>query len=170
MGSALRRVTLDSSVLLGSERRELVAAAALRYFTACWSPWIVSELVRKRTEWVAERALNEGVTRPELRRRLKDSRARVNNLVTELSLVFVSVNYAGVGSASVHWLPKDRDDWPVMQTAVASRSEVLVTNNSRDFPLGEERNGIRIVGSRVFLNELYKDVPGAEDAIREYLG
>jgi excisionase family DNA binding protein len=57
---ALERVTLDTSALLGANRRYLIAATALRYYTAFWSSWIVGEFVRKRTEWIAERAAQEG--------------------------------------------------------------------------------------------------------------
>ena len=93
-----------------------MAAAAFGYYTAYWSPWIVSEFVRKRTEWIA-----------------------------------------------------DPDDWPVMQTALAAGATVLMTDNAADFPLGETRCGIVILGSVPFLARLYGQFPDAEAAIDEYL-
>jgi hypothetical protein len=83
----LERVVLDSSVRLGAARREIVAAAALHYYTAFWSPWLVGEFVRQRTEWIAERAAREGCDRAETRKRLRASRQRVNALLHELSHV-----------------------------------------------------------------------------------
>jgi len=48
-----------------------VAGAFLHYYDAFWSPWIVGEFVRKRTEWIADRAVREGCDRAELRQRLR---------------------------------------------------------------------------------------------------
>ena len=72
------RVVLDSSVLLGASRRVLVAGAALRYYEVYWSSWLIGEFVRKRTEWIAGRAVREGCTPAELRRRLRESRECVD--------------------------------------------------------------------------------------------
>jgi hypothetical protein len=80
-------VVFDTSALLGSYRGQLVAAAALRYCVGYWSSWIVAEFVRKRTEWIADRAAREGCNRVELRRRLREGRTRVNRLVDEMSYV-----------------------------------------------------------------------------------
>ncbi|MBI4493446.1 MAG: hypothetical protein HY690_11715 [Chloroflexi bacterium] len=166
---ALERAALDASVLLGARRRHLLAAATLRYYAGFWSPWIVSELVRRRTEWIAERAAREGCDRAETRRRLRDSRGRVNALVDELSHVLRSVDYGAAPAADLSWLT-DRDDWPVMQTALAAGAGVLVTDNSTDFPIGEERNGVFFLDSRAFLAALYRRFPDADAAVREYLG
>lgn len=163
-----RRVVLGTSVLLSSRRSSLVAGAVRSYYSAYWSSWIVGELTRKRTEWVAERANREGAGQAELRRRLLDSRERVNALVGELSEVLQSVDYATVPPADLSWL-KDLDDWPIMQSALAANADVLVTDNSTDFPLGERRNGVLILGSAAFLEALYARFPDAEAAIREYL-
>lgn len=48
-----------------------MAGAFLHYYDAFWSPWIVGEFVRKRTEWIADRAVREGCDRAELRQRLR---------------------------------------------------------------------------------------------------
>ncbi len=165
---ALERVVLDSSVLLGVARRELVAAAALRYYTAYWSPWLVAEFVRQRTEWIAERAAREGCSRAETRRRLRASRERLNALIHELSHILYSVDYTNAPQADLSWL-RDPDDWPVMQTALAAQAHTLVTENAADFPLGEERNGIRILSAQTFLAALYERFPDAAGAVREYL-
>ena len=97
-GRTRLRVVLDSSVLLGPARRILVAGAALRYYDVYWSSWLISEFVRKRTEWIANRAVKEGCTTAELRQRQRASRQ--------------------------------------------PRAAVLVTDNARDFPIGEARNGV----------------------------
>lgn len=162
------RAVHDSSVLLGANRTLLVAAVTLRYCTGYWSTWIVSEFVRRRTEWIAERAARDGCDRTETRRRLRESRQRVNTLIGELSHVLHSVDYSAAPSTDLTWLA-DPDDWPIMQTALAVPVDILVTDNSNDFPLGETRNGILILGSTSFLTRLYRQWPGAEAAINDYL-
>ena len=165
----LERVAFDASALLGRYRASLMASAALHYCAGYWSAWIVSEFVRKRTEWIAERALREGCTRSETRRRLRASRQRVNALIADLSQVLHSVDYALAPHADLSWLA-DPDDWPVMRTALAASATVLVTDNSRDFPLGETRHGILILGSGVFLGRLDTKFPNAQAAIQDFLG
>jgi hypothetical protein len=155
-------------VLLGADRGELVACAALGYCIAFWSSWIVAELVRKRTEWIAVRAARDGCDRVETRRRLRDARSRINSLVRELSHVMQSIDYAASPSARLNWLP-DPDDLPVMQTALAAAAQVLVTDNSADFPLGETRNGVLLLGSQPFLARLYERFPDARTDVLEFL-
>jgi hypothetical protein len=125
-------------------------------------------VVRKRTEWIAERAARDRCDPAETRRRLRESRERVNRFVRELSRVLRSVDYPAAPSVDLSWL-SDPDDWPVMQTALAAGADILVTDNAVDFPLGERRHGVRLVGSAAFLSELYARFPEAEEAIREYL-
>lgn len=168
-GLSRLRVVLDASVLLGGQRRYLVAGAELRYCAAFWSSWIVSEIVRKRTEWVAQRAAREGCGPAETTRRLRASRARVNALIEELSRTLQSVDYAQVPPEQFHWL-RDPDDVPVMQTALAASADVLVTDNAADFPLGERRHGVLILGSGAFLALLFSHHPEAEADLRAYLG
>lgn len=169
LGVAVReRVVFDTSALLSRWAPELTAAAYQGLCDASWSSWIVGELARKRTEWVAERAAREGVALTELRRRLHDSRERVNALLRDLSEILRSVDYATAGDADLSWL-SDPDDWPVMQTALAARADVLVTENSTDFPLGERRHGVLLLSSSAFLSTLYARFPDAEAAVRSYL-
>jgi hypothetical protein len=146
-GRRLARVALDSTAVLGAERGWNLAAAHLRLFTGFWSPWIVAEFVRKRTEWVAYRALREGQTEPaQLRARLAASRARVNDPLRHASEVLRSVDPERAPVADLSWLT-DPDDVPVMKTALAARADTLVTDNARDFPLGGVRNGVLILGT-----------------------
>lgn len=162
-------MALDASVLLGGRRSEIVGAAALRFYDGFWSAWTIGEFVRKRTEWVADRAVRDGCSRAELRRRLRDSRERVNRLVTELSGVLHLVNHTAAPSGGLDWL-RDRDDWPVMETALAARAGILVTENSRDFPIGSSHNGVLFLTGERFLTRLYHAYPDAEDAIRALAG
>jgi hypothetical protein len=162
------RAVFDASALLGGDRTALVAAAANGYCKGIWSSWIIAEFVRKRTEWIAERALREGSAQAELRRRLQASRQRVNETIEELSRLFELVDYTAAPSADLSWLT-DHDDWPVMQTALAAGAGVLVTNNSSDFPLGQRHNGILLLGSRAFLDRLYARFPDAEETIQQYM-
>ncbi|HZS00197.1 MAG TPA: hypothetical protein VFE37_15895 [Chloroflexota bacterium] len=167
--AAIERVVLDTSALLGANRRYLVAAAGLRYYTAFWSSWIVAEFIRKRTEWIADRAVREGCDRAELRRRLREAKSRVNRLVDEMSHVFQSVDYAQAKGADLSWLA-DADDHPIMLTALSAAADVLVTDNAADFPLGESRCGVLLLGSEVFLTRLSGRFPQAQRDTLRYLG
>ncbi|MBI2865521.1 MAG: hypothetical protein HYX94_13305 [Chloroflexi bacterium] len=64
------RVTLDSSVLLGVQNRQLLAAADLGYYRGYWSSWIAAEFARVRTEWIALRAARQLASRSEMEKRL----------------------------------------------------------------------------------------------------
>ncbi len=163
------RVVLDSSVLLGASRRILVAGAALRYYDVYWSSWLIREFVRKRTEWIANRAVKEGCTPAELRRRQRESRERVDAAVADMSQIFQFVDYTKAPHTNLTWLA-DPNDWPVMHTALAARATALVTDNSRDFPVGETRNGVLIIAAQHFIAALYARFPDAEVEIQRYLG
>jgi len=43
-----------------------------------------------------------------------------------------------------------------------------VTDNTRDFPVGDVRNGILIASGKVFLDYLYQTYPEAETVITRY--
>ena len=51
----------------------------------------------------------------------------------------------------------------------AAGAEILVTDNSRDFPLGERRNGVLPVGSAPFLESVYQQFPDARGPIAAYV-
>lgn len=162
--------TLDTNVLLGDQRSFVAAAAHLRYFTGHWSSWIVAEVVRKRTEWIARRAAREEVDIAETTRRLEQSRTRVNQLIDDLSKVLLSVDYHTASpDEDLSWL-SDEDDVPVMKTALAAKTKIMVTDNSSDFPLGEERNGIKFMSTSDFLDLLYRTYPEAKAEIEAFLG
>jgi hypothetical protein len=164
------RVVLDTSVLLGARRKELIAAADLGYFRGFWSVWIATELARVRTEWIALRAARDGADQPDLRDRLERSRTRVNAEVAVLSKVFSLVDYLAASDADTSWLG-DEDDRPIVQTAIAAGIPcTLVTDNWRDFPWGEVRNGVLILGGDRFLDALYQAFPDAPTAVAAYLG
>ncbi|HZK67538.1 MAG TPA: hypothetical protein VFD42_08365 [Chloroflexota bacterium] len=79
------------------------------------------------------------------------------------------MDYLAAPDADVSWL-SDQDDFTIIQTALAAGVPgTLVTENSRDFPLGQVRNGITILGSSDFLDALYQTCPEAEAAVTDYL-
>lgn len=161
------RVALDASAILGRNRFARIAGAALHDDVALWSAWIIGELVRKRTEWVAPRVVRENCDVIETRRRLRASRDRISVVLGEISLAVSSVNFPTAPDRDVWWL-RDTDDRPVMLTALAAEAEILVTDNSRDCPLGESRNGVLLLGSVSFLESVYQQVPDAREAITAY--
>ena len=164
-----KRVTLDSSVLLGPKEPEFLAAADLGYYRGYWSSWIIAEFARVRTEWIILRSVREMAGKAEAERRLERSRARVNAAIAELSRILTLVDYRAAPEADVSWL-SDQDDFPIIQTALAAGVPgTLVTDNSRDFPLGQTRNGITILSGSDFLAALYQSYPEAEAAVTDYL-
>lgn len=160
---------LDTSALLGASRSILVAGTALRYYDVYWSSWLIAEFVRKRTEWIGQRAVRDGCTVAELRRRQRESRERVDAAVAQMSRIFHLVDYTAASLDALDWLT-DEDDRPVMQTALAAQASILVTDNARDFPLNQARNGVVFVSTAQFIASLYAQLPEAEEAIRQYLG
>lgn len=162
------RVVFDASVLLSNALPTVFASLELGFCQGYWSSWIVSEIVRKRTEWIAQRAADEGTPLTELDERLRASRARVNRLIDRLSGVLSSVDYRDALPAELDWL-RDPDDVPVMQTALADHADALVTLNSRDFPIGQRRNGVLLLDFNAFSHRLSTQFPESPAAIRTYL-
>jgi hypothetical protein len=159
---------VDSSVLLGASSPQIVAGAALGYYQACWSPWIIGEYVRNRIEWAVTRPgwdLVGGAARKE---QLEQVRASVNNAVDYLSRVLVNVDCHTAPAADLSWL-NDPDDHAIMRTALAAKADALVTDNTTDFPPGKRRNDVLLLDSERFLKTLYEAIPEAEQSIREYL-
>jgi len=163
-------VTLDSGVLLGAKNREFLVAADLGYYRGYWSVWIANEFARVRTEWIATRAARQLASVPDLKARLGRSREKVNAEIALLARILTLVDYLSAANADLDWL-RDEDDRPIVQTAIAAGVPgTLVTDNRRDFPLGEVRNGILILSSAAFLDALYRANPDAPAAIAAYLG
>ncbi|MBI4495297.1 MAG: hypothetical protein HY690_21185 [Chloroflexi bacterium] len=157
-------------MLLGVRNQEFLAAADLGYFRGYWSVWIAAEFARVRTEWIALRATRELASQTDVKARLERSRAKVNAQVATLARVLTLVDYLSAAGADLVWLSDD-DDRPIVQTAIAAGVPgTLVTDNRRDFPLGEVRNGILILSSAPFLEALYRAYPEAPAAIAAYLG
>ena len=86
-----------------------------------------------------------------------------------LARVLTLVDFLSAMDAELDWLSDD-DDRPIVQTAIAAGIPgTLVTDNRRDFPLGEVRNGVLIVGSAPFLEALYQSHPETPATIATYL-
>lgn len=164
-----QRIVLDSSAILGAPRHILVAGAALRNYDVYWSSWLIAEFVRKRTEWIGQRAVRDGCTVAELRRQQRESRERVDDAIADMSRIFRLVDYTEAAPAELDWLA-DENDHPVMQTALAARASILVTDTARDFPLGQARNSVGFVTTHQFVGALCAQFPEAEEDIRQYLG
>ncbi len=162
------RVVIDTCVLVGASRKPVVAAAALGFYRGYWSSWIVAEFMRV---WLELAALNIGPSAKSsgdasLRLRLAWERAKA--VVDHLLEIFVSVDYRGAPEIDLSWL-RDRDDVAVMRTALAAEAQVLVTENSKDFPLGETRCGVLFLSASQFLEYLYQSYPDAAAEVAEYL-
>ena len=109
------RAVLDTNVLLGSFRRSLLLEAANRRFELVWSDYIESEMMRvmPRMYWSENAAMV---------------------YFKSLELLAERVDYQTIiGGNYDEWL-KDKNDHPIMATALAGKVDYLVTNNTKDFP------------------------------------
>ena len=129
-----RRVsaTIDSNVLLGRHRKQLLVLASLGIYTLVTSPYIVDEL---------RRIMQELRWRPENRDAL---------LHALLSVAVVVDHQVITGGNYDRWL-LDSDDHPVLATALAGQADYLVTDNIRHFPPKKRFADVTIVTSEGFL-------------------
>lgn len=141
------RAVLDTSVLLSEHRHWLWLLVRLGYYEAVWSAFIVGELVRIRVEHSIRREVE-----------CPDYRQRINDLIHLLSEVLVIVSYHEEATARL--LPNP-DDEPILATALAGRTEYIVSLNTRDFPVDDEAAGVRFLTPQAFLGELESRHPAA---------
>lgn len=128
-------VVLDTSVLLGIYRGQLLAYALRADYTIVWSDFIIDELQRKFQEmgWKEEKAAALFAFIDRLAIKVDDE------LIT--------------GGNYDDWL-KDPDDYPIMATAIAGRADYIVTSNTKDFPPKKRFAGIVVITPDAFLNLL----------------
>jgi predicted nucleic acid-binding protein len=139
------RAVLDTSVLIGALRHELVFAAVRGYYLPVLSPFIFGELARVRTEI----AIKHGVPR-------EVYRERINAAVSVLSRLAMLVDHARLEAGNyTHWLT-DPDDEPILATALVGRAQYIVSLNTHDFPPNGAFAGVRYLTPAAFLDEIYR--------------
>ena len=113
------RAMLDACVLYPTVMREmLVGAAAAGFFEPQWAPRILEEWARAAARHGGQ---DEVLARGEA--------ARLNAQFPRATVRFEENAFARL------WLP-DPNDVHVLAAAIAGSSDVVVTNNSKDFPRG----------------------------------
>lgn len=126
------RATLDTSVLLGIHRNELLRLAVGGKYTIVWSAYIIDEVTRKFREkgWRPEKA------------------AELFKIIDNIAEI---ADYTMITAGSYdEWL-NDIDDHPIMATAIAGKVNYLVSSNTRDFPPKKRFAGITIVTPDTFV-------------------
>ena len=142
------RAVLDTSVLLGAQRHELIYLAKKKVYIALWCSFLIGEVARVRTE----RAIEHHQDR-------KIYRARVNLLISQLSEVMTFVNYRRFeGGTHTRWLT-DSDDEPLLAAALVGKAQYIVSANTRDFPPNGLWAGVRYLTAPDFIAELYSQHP-----------
>ena len=142
------RAVLDTSVLLDAERPELLFAARRNLYTIVWSAFIAAEFARVRMELAFKHRLDPHV-----------NRERINEFVYEVFLRGVTGNYTRLqGGNYERWL-QDRDDVPVLATALVGKAQYIVSWNTKHFPSGGSYADLRYLTPRTFLDELYSHNP-----------
>ena len=130
-----RRVgaVVDTNVLLGASRKQILALASAGIYTLITSPYIIDELRRimATLEWRAEN--------------------RAALLQTLLS-VAETVDHRTITAGSYDLWLSDPDDHPIMATALAGQADYLVTDNTRHFPPKKRFGGVTIITGQGFLN------------------
>lgn len=137
-GKRKLKAVLDTNVLLGIDRRQLLRYAAGGVYEFIWSDYIRAELTRKTVEmgWRPEKA---------------------KQLLTLVQICAISVDYTMItGGNYDEWL-KDLDDHPIMATALAGKVDYLVTQNTKDFPPKKRFAGITIITPDAFLRLLRRN-------------
>ena len=117
------RAVLDTSALIGIQRHELVFPAGKGYYTIVWSPFLIAEFARIRTELAIRHGQDRAIYR-----------TRINECINVLSRLAVTVDHTRLeGGNYTRWL-QDPDDEPVLATALVGKAHYIVSLNTKDFP------------------------------------
>jgi predicted nucleic acid-binding protein len=124
---------LDSCVLYDSLIRDLLLNLAAReLYRPVWSNTILDELKRNLVKKIKE--------------------DKVKNLIIALNEVFPSAMVTNTKSIELKETGIDKKDHHVVTTAIRSNSQVIVTYNTKHFPVGDlEKFSIEIQTPDVFL-------------------
>ena len=142
------RVVADSSALLSAERDEILYLASRGAIQLVLSPFLMSEVVRIRTE----RAIMFGQDR-------EAYRARINAYVNALTSLSEMVNHTLLeGGNYTSWL-RDPDDEPLLATALVGQAEIVVSWNTKDFPPSGSYAHIRFLTPPQLFEEVYQYFP-----------
>jgi predicted nucleic acid-binding protein len=138
MGQDRRRrisAVLDTNVLLGAKRRQLLILAGLGAYKLVSSQYILDEVQRVMVE-------------------LGWGRAAAEAQIQALLLVAELVDERMITGGNFDLWLRDIDDHPIMATALSGKVDYLVTQNTRDFPPKLRFAGITIVTQDAFLHLL----------------
>lgn len=142
------RAVLDTSSLISIQRHALVYPAAMGYYTIVWSPFLIAEFTRIRTEL----AIRHGQDRALYR-------TRINEYIKVLSQLAVTVDHTRLeGGNYTRWL-HDPDDEPVLATALVGKAQYIVSLNTKDFPPNGSFAGVHYMTPAKFLELLYEQNP-----------
>jgi predicted nucleic acid-binding protein len=132
-----RRISavLDTNVLLGAKRRQLLILAGLGAYKLVSSQYILDEVQRVMVE-------------------LGWGRAAAEAQIQALLLVAELVDERMITGGNFDLWLRDIDDHPIMATALSGKVDYLVTQNTRDFPPKLRFAGITIVTQDAFLHLL----------------
>ena len=134
------RAVIDTNALLSAERRQLLFFAAINAYELVLSDYIIAE----RRETMAELRWN-----PRAAQGLIDDVTRLARMVDHREIT---------GGNYDRWL-FDRDDFPIMATALAGGAEYIVTWNTRDFPPKRRFAGVTITTPDAFIRLLTQPRP-----------
>lgn len=130
------RAVLDTNVLVGKFRKPLLVAAGLGVYELILSPYILNEV------W--------DVLVGDFEAPLREAAV----FVSGLEEIATMVDQTGVtGGNYDEWL-HDRDDHPVMATAIVGKADFLVTANTKDFPPKKIFAGTTLITPEAFAERM----------------
>jgi len=132
-----RRISavLDTNVLIGAQRRQLLILAGLGAYRLVCSQYIIDEVRRVMTR------LGWSQTAAE---------AQVQTILRVAELVDAQLVTGGSYELWLH----DPSDHPIMATALIGGVDYLVTANTRDFPPKQRFAGVTVITPDAFLGVL----------------
>lgn len=126
---------LDTSVLLGIYRHQLLHYALAEEYTIVWSDFIIDELLRKFREmgW---------------------GHLKSRSLFRFIDQLAIKVEHQLITGGNYDVWLDDLEDHPIMATAIVGRVDYIVTSNTKDFPPKKRFAGITIITPDAFLRLL----------------
>lgn len=163
------RVFVDSNVIYGTDcRLPLLLLAGSDLLIVHWSPYVAAEIARVATR---EQALAVVRGNPAmLGQELETRRREIDRVIADHERHWHSPSPTDL--RAVHRLlppnaVPDPNDLPILAGAIATKAAFLLTTNNKDFPHGQEYQGVVFWHPDTFLTAYFEDAPEAYIFVRD---
>lgn len=154
----MQRALLDTCVLWPSLQRDLLLSLAVEQaYRPCWSSAVIAELEH-----------HEALKLQRLGRSPQEARLRAARLTNLMDGAFPDASVRGWEPLEGTFGLPDEDDEHVVAAALAGDTSVIVTLNTKDFPVDRVPASITVVTPAAFVHQLAVDhCPAASRAVDE---